>query len=213
MDVTTGGHIVGKIRQKADCSRPVFSIQNAYDQEVLRIVGPMVTINCCSNVEFEVVTADDIVVGKVSKLWSGMAQEMFTDSDNFGINFPIDLDVNIKLTLMASVFLIVNMKQMIMNLDILELFLDLSGAAIVWFIAKMFYEFRHSSKIKELKLKFELDIVEADYKQAKHMQDFYREQYDKLFERKMAPAEPPRRYQRLETVSFGDLGQPRDAGD
>ena len=100
--------MVGKIRQKWDCSRPVFSIQNAWDQEVLKIVGPMLTINCCSTVEFEVVTADDIVVGKVSKLWSGLGKEMFTDADNFGINFPVDLDVNIKLTLMASVFLIVS---------------------------------------------------------------------------------------------------------
>ena len=31
---------------------------------------------------------------------------MFTDADNFGINFPIDLDVKVKATLLGATFLI-----------------------------------------------------------------------------------------------------------
>lgn len=34
-------------------------------------------------------------VGKISKQWAGLAREMFTDADFFGINFPIDLDVKV----------------------------------------------------------------------------------------------------------------------
>ena len=48
-------------------------------------------------------------VGKVTKQWSGPAKELFTDADNFGISFPIDLDVKCKLTLLAAVFLIVSL--------------------------------------------------------------------------------------------------------
>ena len=34
-------------------------------------------------------------VGKITKQWSGFGREMFTDSDNFGVTFPIDLDVKV----------------------------------------------------------------------------------------------------------------------
>jgi hypothetical protein len=47
-------------------------------------------------------------VGKISKQWSGLAKEMFTDADNFGISFPMDLDVRIKAVLLGAVFLIVS---------------------------------------------------------------------------------------------------------
>ena len=47
-------------------------------------------------------------VGKITKQWSGLAREAFTDSENFGIKFPMDLDVRCKATLLAAVFLIVS---------------------------------------------------------------------------------------------------------
>ncbi|XP_077865055.1 phospholipid scramblase 1-like [Saccoglossus kowalevskii] len=45
-------------------------------------------------------------VGKISKQWSGMVKEMFTDADNFGITFPMDLDVNMKAVMLGACFLI-----------------------------------------------------------------------------------------------------------
>ena len=42
--------------------------------------------------EWEVI----LQVGKISKQWSGFGKEAFTDADNFGINFPLDLDVKVK---------------------------------------------------------------------------------------------------------------------
>ena len=56
----------------------------------------------------KVLTNDGTEVGKVTKQWSGLAREAFTDSDNFGVTFPIDLDVRCKITLLAAVFLIVS---------------------------------------------------------------------------------------------------------
>lgn len=46
-------------------------------------------------------------VGRISKQWAGLIKESLTDSDNFGINFPIDLDVRMKAVLMGACFLIV----------------------------------------------------------------------------------------------------------
>jgi len=46
-------------------------------------------------------------VGRISKQWSGLIKEAFTDADNFGVTFPIDLDVRVKATTLAATFLIV----------------------------------------------------------------------------------------------------------
>ena len=34
-------------------------------------------------------------VGMISKQWTGLIKEAFTDADNFGISFPLDLDVKV----------------------------------------------------------------------------------------------------------------------
>jgi hypothetical protein len=46
----------------------------------------------CGDVEFKVLSPDGSTeVGKISKQWSGLLREAFTDADNFGISFPMDL--------------------------------------------------------------------------------------------------------------------------
>ena len=47
-------------------------------------------------------------VGQITKQWSGLAKEVFTDADNFGVTFPMDLDVKAKATTLGAVFLIVS---------------------------------------------------------------------------------------------------------
>lgn len=51
-------------------------------------------------------TKDGSEVGKISKQWSGLVKEYFTDADNFGVQFPMDLDVKMKACLLGAVFLI-----------------------------------------------------------------------------------------------------------
>ena len=59
----------------------------------------------------QVYSADgETPVGQIRKQWSGLVKEYFTDADNFGITFPMDLDVNIKATLIAACFLIVSLQ-------------------------------------------------------------------------------------------------------
>jgi hypothetical protein len=47
-------------------------------------------------------------IGQLQKHKAGLFREMMTDSDNFSITFPIDLDVKIKAGLLSAVFLIVS---------------------------------------------------------------------------------------------------------
>ena len=56
---------------------------------------------------FQVLSPDGTTqVGKISKQWSGLLREAFTDADNFGVSFPMDLDVRMKATLLGALFLV-----------------------------------------------------------------------------------------------------------
>lgn len=47
-------------------------------------------------------------VGKISKQWSGLMREAFSDADLFGVTFPMDLDVRMKAVMLGACFLIVS---------------------------------------------------------------------------------------------------------
>ena len=49
---------------------------------------------------------NEIEAGKISKKWTGLGKEMFTDADNFNIIFPPDATVDKKSILLGALFLI-----------------------------------------------------------------------------------------------------------
>lgn len=101
------GQVIGYVSQAWSMCKPRYKIQNANEETVLRIKGPCCTWNMCGDIEFDVSTADETsFVGRVTKQWSGLAKEAFTDADNYGISFPLDLDVKTKAVLVGAVFLI-----------------------------------------------------------------------------------------------------------
>ena len=101
------GTTVGTVEQEWALCGPKFVVKDGTDTVVLRIEGPALPSCGCCGEEFSVFTPDGRnEVGQITKQWSGYAQEAFTDADNFGISFPLDLDVNIKATLLAALFLI-----------------------------------------------------------------------------------------------------------
>ncbi|KAK9889945.1 hypothetical protein WA026_008754 [Henosepilachna vigintioctopunctata] len=101
------GNLVGTVEQDWSLCCPSFSIKNQNGDTVLKIDGPCCTFSFCGDVEFKVMSADGSTeVGRISKQWSGLAREMFTDSDFFGITFPMDLDVRMKAVMLGACFLI-----------------------------------------------------------------------------------------------------------
>lgn len=103
------GQLLGSVDQDWSICAPKFSVKDAAGETVLKIDGPICTFSCGSDVVFHVKTLDkETKVGKITKQWSGLAREMFTDADFFGVTFPMDLDVQIKAVLMATTFLIVS---------------------------------------------------------------------------------------------------------
>ncbi|CAB3377825.1 Hypothetical predicted protein [Cloeon dipterum] len=108
MEVTAPpGTLVGTVEQDWSIWTPHFSIKDAAGNVVLKIKGPFCTYSLCGDVEFKVLSADgEREVGMISKQWSGIAREAFTDADIFGISFPMDLDVRMKAVMLGACFLI-----------------------------------------------------------------------------------------------------------
>lgn len=107
LEVSVGGQVIGIVQQDWTLVRPQFSVKRPDGSTVLRISGPICPCSCGSDVEFHVLTNDsEHEVGKITKQWTGFAQEMFTDADVFGITFPLDLETNVKATLLGALFLI-----------------------------------------------------------------------------------------------------------
>ena len=80
---------------------------DASRNDVLKIRGPCCVIKCCNDIDFPVLTLDsEEEVGRITKQWAGLLTEAITDADNFGITFPMDLDVKVKATLLGALFLI-----------------------------------------------------------------------------------------------------------
>lgn len=101
------GTTIGFVEQKWTCIKPKFDIKDGDGNVALVIVGPWCTYSCAGDVEFKIMTPDESVeVGRISKQWTGLLKEAFTDMDNFGITFPMDLDVRCKATLIGAAFLI-----------------------------------------------------------------------------------------------------------
>lgn len=104
------GQVVGIARQLQSCVTPRFSIMDSNQQQVFYVEGPTCIcqgICCTADVDFRIYTADRAhEVGKLSKQWSGYVKEAITNANNFGVSFPMDLDVRMKATLIGTLFLI-----------------------------------------------------------------------------------------------------------
>ncbi|XP_068136857.1 phospholipid scramblase 2-like [Hyperolius riggenbachi] len=100
------GTVIGHIKQNWHPCLPRFTIMNEREEEVMKIHGPCVPCSCCSDVNFELKSLNESDIGRISKQWTGLVKETFTDADNFGVQFPMDLDVKMKAVVLGACFLI-----------------------------------------------------------------------------------------------------------
>lgn len=100
------GHLIGSVHQNWSLCKPKFSVKDASGETVLQIEGPFCTFSMCGDVKFRVLSLEGQKIGKISKQWSGLTREAFTDADMFGINFPMDLDAKMKAVLIGACLLI-----------------------------------------------------------------------------------------------------------
>lgn len=94
------GKTLGKIRKEFSILSKQFTVEDSMGMEICRIYGPLFhpwTFRIMKH---------DTETGKITKKWSGLGKEMFTDADNFNITFPPDADTDQKGVLLGALFLI-----------------------------------------------------------------------------------------------------------
>ena len=98
--VDSKGKNLGLIKLEHSFGSHNFVIKDNAGLEIYKISGPILkpwTFKILRNGE---------EIGKISKKWSGIGKEFFTDADNFNITFPSDADVKQKSILLGALFLI-----------------------------------------------------------------------------------------------------------
>lgn len=94
------GKKIGELEQHFALLERRYSVRDSNGAEVFTIVGPLLhpwTFHIKKNTQ---------AIGKITKKWSGLGKEMFTDADNFMLQFPVELEPELKSVLLGAVFLI-----------------------------------------------------------------------------------------------------------
>lgn len=94
------GSILGTVKKKFSFLRRIYSVHDASGREFCRLFGPIL-----HPWTFEI-RDDSGTHGKITKKWSGLMKESFTDADNFGVTFPKEWPPELKAVFLGAVFLI-----------------------------------------------------------------------------------------------------------
>ena len=98
--VDSQGRVLGTIQRRFSMLRRIYSVLDGSGQEVFQLFGPIL-----HPWTFQINAGGD-EYGKITKKWSGLMKESFTDADNFGVTFPAEWDVRVKAIFLGAVFLI-----------------------------------------------------------------------------------------------------------
>jgi len=98
--VDSQGQSLGVIERRFSILRRIYSVFDRSGGEVCRLFGPIL-----HPWTFEI-RKGEVEVGKITKKWSGLWKEGFTDADNFAVTFPAEWDVRLKALFVGAVFLI-----------------------------------------------------------------------------------------------------------
>ena len=94
------GRLLGTVRRDFSLVRRLYTVSDTTGQPRLQLFGPIL-----HPWTFEI-RKGSVCCGRIAKKWSGIGKEMFTDADNFGIEFPADAPAEVKAVLLGAVFLI-----------------------------------------------------------------------------------------------------------
>lgn len=98
--VDAQGQSLGMIKRRFSIIRRIYSVLDPSGEEVFQLFGPLLR-----PWTFQI-RQDGTEYGKITKRWSGLLKEGFTDADTFGVMFPPEWDVRLKALFLGAVFLI-----------------------------------------------------------------------------------------------------------
>ena len=94
------GNLLGTVQKRFSFFRRIYSVLDSMGSEIFQLFGPILR-----PWTFKIRKGDQ-ELGKITKRWTGLLKEGFTDADNFGVTFPADSALQHKTLFLGSVFLI-----------------------------------------------------------------------------------------------------------
>ena len=94
------GNVLGVIKKQFSLIRRNYAVFDAANREIFQMQGPLLKPWTF------LIKNGDRELGKITKEWSGLLKESFTDADNFGVTFPKDWSLQNKALFLGAVFLI-----------------------------------------------------------------------------------------------------------
>ncbi len=94
------GQSLGSIQKRFSILRRKYSVLDGSEKETHQLFGPLL------HPWTFIIKKDDRELGKITKKWSGLLKEGFTDADSFGVMFPASWDSQLKSIFLGAVFLI-----------------------------------------------------------------------------------------------------------
>lgn len=94
------GDPIGSVERRFAFFRRKYAIFDGDGREIFQLFGPLLR-----PWTFRIM-ADGGEIGKITKKWSGLLKESFSDADNFALLYPRDWDARLKALLLGTVFLI-----------------------------------------------------------------------------------------------------------
>ena len=95
-----GGKLLGTVEREFSWLHRLFRVTDGHGHEICRLHGPLF------HPWTFLIQQNGREVGKVTKKWSGLLKEGFTDTDNFAAVLPPGMSVEAKCVLLGAVFLI-----------------------------------------------------------------------------------------------------------
>ncbi len=93
--------LLGTIKRRFSILRKKYDVQDLHSGRTYQLFGPIL-----HPWTFEIQDESGREYGKITKKWSGLLKEGFTDADNFGVLFPPEWPVDRKALFLGAVFLI-----------------------------------------------------------------------------------------------------------
>ncbi|CAH1396445.1 unnamed protein product [Nezara viridula] len=100
---------VGTVEERYRCWLPRFLVKNSAGKVIFEIKGPCYASCPGASIlaaDFKIFDLNGREVGRITKEWSGLLRELFTNSDFFALAFPKNLNKAKKAILLSACFLI-----------------------------------------------------------------------------------------------------------
>ena len=98
--VNAKGQTIGTIERRFALLRRIYAVMDRSGTEIFQLFGPLL------HPWTFLIKKNALECGKITKKWSGLLKEGFTDADNFGVTFPAQWDIKWKAISLGAVFLI-----------------------------------------------------------------------------------------------------------